>query len=117
MDLNNRTVCLHSSRKCLELWANLASTYTISTPRVLVGYLAVIGRCCWVCLGPYLLPLEAQHPSYHFCPSVCLCVSDRSEDTLVVQDFGNIFTRLPLKRRFPEVCKGVGSPWGSRWVK
>lgn len=65
----------------------------------------------------YLLPLGAQHPSYRFCPFVCLSVSDRYEDTLVVRDFGNIFTRLPLKQRFPEVCKGVGSPRGSGWVR
>lgn len=61
--------------------------------------------------GQILLPLEAQHPSY--CFFVCLSISDRYEDTLVVQDFGNIFTRLPLKRRFSEVYKGMAIPGGT----
>lgn len=39
----------------------------------------------------------------------------RYEDTLVIQDFGNLFTRLPLKRTFHQVYEGMGFPWASRW--
>ena len=36
------------------------------------------------------------------------CTCRHEKDTVVVQDLGNIFTRLPLKRVWHQVCKGPG---------
>lgn len=51
-------------------------------------------------------PNGLYRPSTHI-----IYVFFRYEDTLVIQDFGNLFTRLPLKRTFHQVCEGMGFPW------
>ena len=48
-----------------------------------------------------------RHPSAHF-------TRRYEKDAVVVHDLGNLFTRLPVKRMWHQVCRGLGflRGWG-----
>lgn len=59
-------------------------------------------------VSPALCPLCQPQPHREAQAPITPFACRYEKDTIVVPDLGNIFTRLPLKRIWHQVCKGLG---------